>query len=209
MPNLPPVASVVRVRVSGLINQTPWANILHIRYSGSPPASADLNGLNSTVAGAYATEFCQLMNPVSVVRNVDSWDLSSPAGASASAAVNHPGTRAGPAWTNDVATCISWKVNYRWRGGHPRTYLPGPTTSDVTAGRLWASTFETLAETSASDFLSIINVATMLGGPLSLVAVRYYSGGALLETPLVLPIVGSTVHSRVDTQRRRLGKEPV
>lgn len=209
MANLPPVPNVVRVRISGLLVGQPWANVMHIRYTGSPPQSADLNGLNTTVANAYNTEFCQLMTVQAVVRNVDSWDLTSPAGASASAAVNFLGTRAGPSFTNDVATCISWKVNYRWRGGHGRTYLPGPTTSDVQQGRLWTSTFETLAETSASDFLSIINVATMLGGPLQLVLVRYIDAGQLLANPLVLPIVGSTVHSRVDTQRRRLGKEPV
>jgi hypothetical protein len=106
-----------------------------------------------------------------------------------------------------VALCISWSISDRYRGGHPRTYLPGIDGTFVTGGRLLTTAGHTAYLNAAAGFLTNMNAMTAGGSSWQMCCVRYFSQHQLLANPLVRTITGQSVHGRIDTQRRRLGKE--
>lgn len=207
MPPLPPVPQVLRTGYSGTINNQPFMVTQHLQYTGSSLDSTGLNSLCASLATAWDANFKNMYPTGTALRTVEAWDLSSPAGAYGSANVNLAGTLIGGGLSNQTALCITWKVNYRYRGGHPRSYLPPPTSAETSGGNLWSVAFQSLAQTNARAFRTQVNSINQGGTTFKLCAVRYISGGQQLATPLVLLVQDAIVHTRIDSQRRRLGKE--
>jgi hypothetical protein len=109
----------------------------------------------------------------------------------------------------DVSTAcvISWPVNRRWRGGHARTYLTGQVIADVQNGKQWTSTYQAAVATAATTFRNSLNALSQQGAPWSMVLVSYTGKDLTVSYPFVIPVNAPTVHPRIDSQRRRLGKE--
>jgi hypothetical protein len=63
------------------------------------------------------------------------------------------------------------------------------------------------AETAAATFRTGINSAVIATFTPILGTISYQSGHAARPTPLFRPFLVPKVHERVDSQRRRLGKE--
>jgi len=207
---LPDAAEIVLVRVVGTNQGTGWQNTFHMQYSPATPAVAvaDLNALCTSVLGAWATNFSPLCNTSQALASATAVDLTNRAAAQGSATNTSAGTRAGTAVTNQVACVVSWQINHRYRGGHPRTYLPAGVLADITSGHLWAApAFTTAATNAAAAFRTALNAITAGTKTWQMVTLSYYSGGALLAVPTPYTIQGAKVHGRVDTQRNRLGKE--
>lgn len=107
------------------------------------------------------------------------------------------------------AVCITWKASFSWRGGRPRTYLGGITgdfQNSVADSKLAPAKVATL-ETAVSAFLTAVNAITVGGATVALGFPSYYSKGAFRTPPLFFPFTGHVVHERLDSQRRRSGKE--
>jgi hypothetical protein len=70
-----------------------------------------------------------------------------------------------------------------------------------------------LARTSATNFITAVNAISLGGSSVQFCNVSYFHGKgpdgkpALRTSPDPRQIVGSSVHTRIDSQRRRLGKE--
>jgi hypothetical protein len=79
--------------------------------------------------------------------------------------------------------------------------------SDSTNGRLLTSAAHVKWTNAAAGFLTDFNAMSAGAATWSLVCVRYFSQGQLLPNPFVRVINTSIVHQRLDSQRRRLGKE--
>jgi hypothetical protein len=215
MPPLPNVANVMRCRLVGANVDAAWNVIFYLQFSGTPPTSATLQTLGASIAAAYLSNLASLANISNSLTEVHLADLTTPTSASATVSVNEVGTRTGTAFTAQVAMVGSWQVNFRRRGGHWRNYWTFGVTSDMLSARHWTPAFTTAAATGLGGFRTALNAMNVGGSPISLVAVSFFNGvnpnpppkSLLRPVPLVLPITGVAVHPRIDTQRRRLGKE--
>lgn len=208
MPPLPPAPLGVRVKLSGTNQTLPWVNILFLQYSGGPPTGTDLTTLASAVRTAWTTNVAPAMHAQVALTGVDCQDIASTTGASGSWSGSAPGTGSGTAYLPvNVAICVSWKVSLRWRGGHPRNYWPGTVQTNVSAGNQWLPAYLTILQTAAANFHTALNALTLNGNPTLHVVYSYYHGNALRPTPIPMVVNSTAVHPRVDTMRRRLGKE--
>jgi hypothetical protein len=134
-------------------------------------------------------------------------DLSSNTSPSAEVQVNHIGTRVGTSFTAQVACVSSWTIARRYRGGHPRNYWPAGVTADSVDHRQWEGTARAAFQAAFEAFRVAINGLTVGTASVVMSSVSYRTAHALRPTPVVSPISAAVVHPRIDTQRRRLGKE--
>lgn len=207
MPPLPDVAGVVFVRVKGTTSGANWNNVFHLQYTGTAPTTATLNSVCASVLTAWATNFGPLCQAGVALVGADAADLTNRQGAIGTNTNTTAGSRAGTAMTNQAACVVSWPINRRYRGGHPRTYLPAGVLADVTSNRLWSSTFITAVVNGATSFRTALNAISIGGTTFTMVSVQYYDQKVLLSNPVPWPIQIPKVHGRVDTQRSRLGRE--
>lgn len=214
MPALPPLAGHLRIRLIGSIQGQPWNAVQYARYTGTAPSDTDLQTAGTAVGTAWNSAIAQLCHSTVTLNQVEMVDLSALDAGVGVATTPHPGTRIGGPNPNNTAMCASYKIHVRYRGGHPRTYWPAGIAADITSGRQWAGAFLTLAQGACVDYVGDINAIQLGGGPLTFVAVSYYHGKdpatglpALRPTPIPYTVTTVTVHQRVDTMRRRLGKE--
>jgi len=207
MPPLPDAAGIVRVRVVGTVNGSPFNNLFHLQYTGTAPSVANLNSVCTSVLTAWQTNFKSLCPSTVVLASADAQDLTNASAASGLATDTTAGTRAGTPMPNSIAACITWKINNRYRGGHPRTYLPAGVIADVTGGNRWTYAFVTAADSAAAAFLVALNAISVGGSTYKAVCLSYRRAKLPLDVPVPYTIVGSLVDHRPDTQRRRLGSD--
>jgi hypothetical protein len=108
---------------------------------------------------------------------------------------------------NAVCKVISWGTSVYWRGGKPRTYIPGIASADTPDGVTIGATALGNLKTHAAGFLTAVNAITQ--GTITTTTmgfVSFRSGLADRVPPVFFPFTGSTAHTRLGTQRRRLGK---
>ncbi len=207
MPALPDAAAIVRVRVVGTVNSSPFNNLFHLQYSGAAPTVAQLNALCAAVLTAWQTNFKSLCPSTVVLSGADAQDLTNAGAATGAATDTTAGTRSGTAMPNSVAACITWKINNRYRGGHPRTYLPAGVIADVVGGNRWTDAFVAAADTAAAAFLTAMNAITEGGATYKMVCLSYVRNKIKLTPPVPYTLQSSLVDHRPDTQRRRLGRD--
>lgn len=209
-PRPAPPIGIARVAVSGRYNTSPWANVFHVRL-------APLEAIDIAVVEAVAAQFLVTYGDdfSSIAHN--SWQAETcnivcrtgPVVA-VHASVNDvsAGVLAGDNLPSQVSACISWNVSLYYRGGHPRTYLTGHTYDQIGTEREWSSDFRDQAQTAAFNLLTAVNglspfdVTVVELGMLS-----YVFDGDWRDTPLFVPFNDATVDLRIDTQRRRLGRD--
>lgn len=214
MPPLQPAAHILRLRFAGSIQTvSPWNVILHWNYTGPQPPSTTLNALCQQFASAWLTHLAPVHHVGVTLTTVEAVDLTAPDAAFGSALVAHVGTLAGTPFPASVAVCVSWKVNYRWKGGHPRSYFPAGVTASTANGRTWTTAAVGQFETAVNGFFGAMNAAASGSVTGRLTCLRRYQtlevGQPPVEftPPLPLDFVTFDVDSRIDTQRRRLGPD--
>lgn len=207
MPALPDAPAIVRVRVVGSVNGSVFNNIFHLQYSGSAPSVANLNALCTDVLTAWQTNFKSLVPSTVVLASADAQDLTNSSAAAGSATDTTAGTRAGTPLPNSIATCITWHINNRYRGGHPRTYLPGPCIADVTGGNRYTDAYVTAADAAAAAFLAALNAIAVGGSTYKMVCLSYHRSKVALAVPVPYTIQSGLVDHRPDSQRKRMGKD--
>jgi hypothetical protein len=120
---------------------------------------------------------------------------------------NYPwaGLASGTTAPANLAVVISWQIGRRYRGGHPRTYLPGPITEYTLDHVHWSQPTVDSFTTNAGSYLGRINgivVATF--GPFRLVCVHYKHAHAALIPPAVDNVLSGRCNPLIGTMRRRL-----
>lgn len=207
MPALPPAPNCVLVRVKGIYGTSIFNNVLHLQYTGGAPTTADLSTLATSINSAWTTNFAPLM-PIGVnVTGIDLADLTNPAAAAGSFTVTSTGSRAGTIMNAATACCVSWIINSRYRGGHPRTYFPFGVAGDTGSTRTWSSAFQTTVNNAANAFRTALNAITISGTTYKMIALSYKHNNEMRDQPVPYTINSNVTHGRIDTQRRRLGKE--
>lgn len=208
---LPTVQNVAKIRLLGTLNAANWANVIHIRYGAISPSPADMLTVATAVRTAWTTNIAPRVSTSVLLSTVEVTDLASRTGGQGVDSVGSVGTRAGTPTANSVAICASLKIQRRFRGGHPRMYLPGAVQADITAGRSWDPTYRSGTETALRAFRTALNAITAGSSTWTWVAVGYYHkvGGAnaYKVPPDVDTIQDVVLHTRIDSMRRRTGKE--
>lgn len=209
MPPLPDVPQVCKVIISGQYHDAKWINIWYSHYSGGAPSSADivnyLTSIGTNIAIAYGAE----MSVDNEVTGMECIDLTSPTANSGSITLSTFGARTGDFTPASVALVASLEINRRYRGGHPRKYLPWGTAGTYATGSTtqWDSGFvadcQSHIDDILNDFSGVTEGATTWDGTVN---VSYRNAGAVRVTAVVDPILSAIIRPRICTQRRRLGR---
>lgn len=222
MPPMPAAPGVLQLVIHSRDNAVTHdlINRLHVHYSGAAPTPAQLVTMAPTLLVEWASVFCPLMHPAKSVSAIDIIDLSSPTAAQTTLAGVSVGTRTGAEVPVDNCVVVSGQVSRRYRGGHPRAYLPLGTITDVDSARQWNGSLATAAATAMIAFMGVASGAGWAGaGTITPCNVSYFAGfhnvtfptGRVRSIPTIRPggpvidtittFVGRTV---IGSQRRRL-----
>lgn len=217
MPPLPPAPQILRLQLLGTQTPAKWMNGFYIRMAGIAPPSGDLNTVAAAIGGFWTTRIAPQVHTGISLTTVNLIDLSSATANTGTDSTVRNGTRAVttqlPA---NAAMVVSFHIARRYRGGHPRIYLTGLASTDLASVTTWSNTIITNVQTAFTNFMTDINLyaAPASVGALQLGNLSYYLGydrttrrSALRPSPLFSPFDRVAVHTRLDTQRRRLGKE--
>jgi hypothetical protein len=196
--------------MSGTIQGNNWANVFHAQLSTSSAISqADFDTYIAAFAAAYKTRFQAQMGSTVQVTQCKAVLYTPGGGELISSPVITPwnGTGAG-ALAASLCTVVSWLTGVYWRGGKPRTYLPGLPTGDLNANLMTILTvWRTATITAANSFRTDINAltsGTITGSVLGFIS--FFTNNALRTPPIFYPFTGATVHPRAGSQRRRDGR---
>ena len=122
-------------------------------------------------------------------------------------AVAVAGTLAGTPITAETCMLITMQIGRRYRGGHPRMYLPLGGAASILDQTHWTTTFQSTIQTKWAAFYNAV-IAGGAGTPtLDYQAnVSYYSGKVLRTTPVIDKVLGWTIQQVPGSQRRRMGR---
>lgn len=202
--------NTVRWSVGGLISGVAWRNIYWALLTPNPTITqSDFDGWLNVAATAHKTNFQGLMS-VDVTYVSATATLFLPGNGSMQSTFAMSGAGTGGAALPDTEAChvLSWKSSVYWRGGKPRSYLPGVATANINADhRTLTSTIIGTLTTNAGSLRTTVNAdtkPTITGSVFGFVSFR--SGNADRIPPVFFPITGAVVHPRLGSQRRHLGK---
>jgi hypothetical protein len=182
-------------------------NVLHYSYSGSGPAASDCTALATTLFNAIPTALLGMLPASTIATGVTVTDLASVTGAQGAVTGSKPGTSGGQAVPANAAFLVQLHTNARYRGGHPRMYLPPFYQAEMADQGHWLATGVSTATAAVNTWLNTlqgsVSGATTVGVQ---VAVSYYHAHALRPTPVVMSISSRTGVARIASQRRRIPK---
>jgi hypothetical protein len=170
----------------------------------------------STAIGTYMTSF---MHSGVTLTHLELTDLTSTSAAQVINGTGHTGANGGTALPSGTALVIKKIITRRYRGGHPRIYLPGTVQADLATPNTWGVTPLANIVAAWTTFINacIANTNPAAIGAITHVNVSFYSGftnhtypsGRVkpIPTPRVTPVVdavqGLVGNSTVASQRRR------
>ena len=189
-----------------------WANVMWLFLTGSGVITVpELNDLANECSDAYATRFLPHLNN-SVVLNSTKVVLYAGGGDvfEGVASVGGTGGDTGSSMPANVATCITWQIAPHYRGGHPRTYLPGTPFPARNTMTKWTSSWITSITSAANSFHSDLEAISGVSSGITQVehgVASFVRSNAWRTPPVFYRIASGTVDSRIDTQRRRVGRD--
>lgn len=214
MPPRPTLSSSAKVEIAWTGPDAAQAvNIMYVLGSGdisSEPSLTAIANLFSTKLQGAGT----WLNAISSTWKLSNIRVLDNSGETENVGVSTPnaaGSGGGTPLPPSAALCMSWPIPAHYRGGHPRTYVAGlmVTNMDTNGGKFWLATTISQWEGIGSALIAAIGTSSVLSPVvLTLGTISYFSGKVLREPPLFRVFEGCVVGSRLDSQRRRLGKEP-
>jgi hypothetical protein len=198
--------------VHGLQSGVPWANTFWVRNGGAlSPSSSDFAGIVDAVRGFWVQHFIEHIGTGATVEGCDGLYYGAQ-GIEIGFNAQHvdTGSMAGSVLPSQVSAGISWSVQAAYKGGHPRTYLPPPSQTALLSTRLFNPSFATALTSAANGFhasLNFLRAGNM--SDLHLGTVSFVLRKQWRSPPVFRDFVpgNARVDQRVDTQRRRLGRD--
>ncbi len=217
---LVPIANVFRVFLEGFVdgeNIFQWGNVLHFRYTGTAPSNTVCDTIAADIGAAWATHMAPECPAPTILGKVTVTDLTSPTAGAGEDLTGHSGTRGDDSIPANAAMLVSYVFPYRYKGGHPRSYLYIGGNADLEGAAKWSTAFTAEGLAHWQAFVSAVQALSVSGTVLgSLVGVRYRgkflpnSGPPLyyLDTPLVenMNIAAAVTAQEIASQRRRVGR---
>lgn len=207
-----PPAHVGRFSVHGLQSGVPWANTFWLRNGAFAQVSAaDFFTVTDDVRQLWVTFFIEHVGTGATVEGCNGLYYGA-TGLDLGADVPHvdTGSQSGSVLPSQVSTGISWTVQQAYKGGHPRTYLPPPSQSALLSTRLFNPSHASAVTNAANNFHNAMN--QIHHGDFSdshLGTVSFVHEKAWRTPPVFRDYVPGKagVDQRIDTQRRRLGRD--
>jgi len=219
MTPLPPVPGAIKSNLHWAIEGNVLAeNILHFAYTGGPPSAGDCAAIATELVSVASAHMNALVASSVAMNQAEVTDLSSDMGATAFGGVTWDGTRGTDLVPPGACAVASHQIARRYRGGHPRTYLPFGISSDIDTTGLWKAASVTAFYDGFQGFITALDGfsagSTTLSG---FVCISYFSGGVWTlfpsgaykriptkrSSPLVEPVLASSVNAVIGSQRRR------
>ncbi len=207
-PRPQPPVDTIRVALSGTVAAQPWTCVQYLAVTtDGTKTAADLK----TVIDAYAAAFFARMK-TSMSSSVTLTDVKAVWITSAGNEIAYENSLSdvmtGGALVQNVATCIvlNWAIGAYYRGGHPRTYLPGVIVANTTGNNALTSGYQASIAAAAVLWLSDANalagvhILTVKMGTIS-----FQTAKAWRTPPIFRAYSSASVRAIMGTQRRRLG----
>jgi len=212
---LPPLAGTIKVIFNWLLaNKHVAKNIWYLFQEGGTVDTSNTTHLKSlaefiqnymlTGSGLQA-----LLGPTTVLQSVTCKDNGGTSAIATSSGPSMTGSGSAQAFPPQNTVCWSWRITASYRGGKPRTYVPGIVqNATLTSGDSQLSvSFTNSFQGVGGSLLTTMNAMTVDGGIYQMGTVSYHTGHAVRPTPIWRPFQSCEVHERLDSQRRRSGKE--
>lgn len=187
-----------------------WANIFWLGTTASTtPAPTDCNALAQAMYEIYDARFLPLLGKdCTLKRAIANFYGTQPTQVVGEYASDEVGGSANNTEVDSLSAVVSWLFAATWRGGKPRTYMPGLPSEAFATSNALDPTFITNLETAASNFrtdCAALSVSPFAGA--HLVVMSFFSGNAPRSPAVIFNVTGQTVHPRICSMRRRLGRE--
>jgi hypothetical protein len=194
------------------MDQAIWNNVMWLFLTGSGEITTpELDDLAAACSEAYADNFLPLLSNLTTLEGTqvvlysagDAFEGVAGAGGSGSAG----STNNLPA---NITACVSWNIAPHYRGGHPRTYIPGLRIANVLDNTSWDPTFVSSLTSAGNSFHADLEAISGISSGISTVehgVASFVRSGDWRDPPVFYRITSCTVDTRIDTQRRRLGRD--
>lgn len=219
MAALPPVSKVVRV--DHHFAQSAAANIqirTFLAYTGALSSTDAATWLANIVAGLHTNVVNLMSNTISTTSH-ELTDLTSTSAAQVLNSTSATGGQVAVPLASGTAMIMKHKIARRYRGGHPRTYIPGIPQADLLNPTQWGSV---ALGNMVAGYTAYIAAATANTNPAAIgvithVNVSYFAGFTNktnssgrthpVPTPRVTPVVDTIINTSGNpvpgSQRRR------
>lgn len=204
-----PPAGTCKLVLKGLLfGVHPTVNVWWLRLtSAGAPNAADLLNVLTSIKTAYNT-----LNAadISANWNATSFDAHWIPTAGHIIEASFPYTNAGGAGAAvqdaSASFVVDWLTGLYYRGGHPRSYLAGVASADVSNGSAVSAGRQTALATDAATWLAAVNALTHADiTKVELGTVSFASGKAWRVPPIFVPYTGVKIRPIIGSQRRRIG----
>ena len=184
MPALPAVNQVLRILTQyKLGGDTDVLNRQFVSFTGIA-STTNLDALAVEAGAAWTTHMKPLLNAYLTLESYTITDLTSATGVEVNYPIGAVGNVATSPLTAGVAMVIQSKILRRYRGGHPRLYLPGLSTADVGSPQTWIGSTVTNMETGWNAYIAAILTNAPAGLTIGTFQnVSYYQGFQAFEEP--------------------------
>jgi len=220
MPALPNVNKVLRAVINWQVDgDTMGATVHHWRYTGSQPSASDDVAIAAEIVAEGDSAFGGLCNAHVGMNTCTVTDLTSDTAPEGTGGTPWLGTRTGGQLSPGTAVVVRHAIGRRYRGGHPRSYLPLGTSTDLQTSGLWTTAFQSAVDSAWGTFNSVVvGAINSITAGAELVNVSYYKGFTVVTspttgrarnvptvraTPVVDTVTGHTVALNIGSQRRR------
>jgi len=152
----PPPANVLKINPRWTYGPFSGGSRFYIAYTSGTPLTEDCQLIANEAVSAWANYMQGLCSSAQVHTETVVTDLSSSTGATALYVSSLTGSRSGTSMPTQVAAEIAFVIARRYRGGHPKIYLPLGVTADLASDSQWGSTFIAAVNTAWGNYVSHI-----------------------------------------------------
>jgi len=172
------------------------------------PTSPDLVELATDLFGIWRDTFLVHQHADATLVEVECRYFTGSGEILGSAFGSQAGLVGGDATPNNTAQLISWQISASYRGGKPRSYIPGVPQSALGSWSTLTDSQVGALTTDAGSFIGLVDDLTPTDiDSVSVGCMHFFSGGAALDPPTFDPFLSGSAQKRLCTQRRRLGAE--
>lgn len=204
----PPVHSC-RLAISGTRSTYPWTNVFYLELTDDgTQTSADLKTVIDAVMSSYNTNIIpQFPSTVQVSGAQAVWITGVGTALEYASSPSYTGTLSGTdVADNSLACVINWSINQYYRGGHPRTYHTGNTTTGVVNGSQVTAAHQSALAAAYTAWMNAVNALTATHiSTVQLGTVSFARGNSWRSPPVFYKYQAAGVRQFLGTQRRRIG----
>jgi hypothetical protein len=198
----------VRLAISGIFGATAWTNVVYLKFTDDgTQTAADLKSIVDAAVTAWTTRFAALLSSGLTMTDAKAtWITGSGTALEYEASYTHPGTASGSVCPANVAAVVNWSINQYYRGGHPRSYIPGILLANTVNDNQLTTGFQTALATASVNWMNDVNALTATHvSAVALGTVSFQRAKNWRVPPVFYPFKSAGVRNYIGTQRRRIG----